>query len=386
MKIDSAQQMLQHIDAGGGLSLGKDGQLKTQNAAAQFFQKIGDAFRSLTASGQASISARNERLYGAMAEMVRQDNSLPNLAAAGPQQGAAISQAEKNALCMRLEVGRQVASLPLETRTCARNYLQGGLERAGQLEGTPEQVRARVRNAAQMMRSRPDLLRAFRQDGAMGADARAAMMRELTEASRREYARPVQKGHIEDGVHDSYLKDARRGSITSINGQPPRMERLNPDVPLAEGEAERIFQGLQEQICEFIPNPTIRGFVTMMASQAGLEGSLLISLMQEKGVRHDPQALCGMDMAQHGLSIATPHHKYSLEVTESRVDIHLSFDAQVTADRFLGRNIREGYPKSLELGGGHYEVTLSVPLDQQVAEGQAPDFTVSELTRTPLQP
>ena len=73
MRIESGQQMFQHIENGGNLKLNSEGQLETQSAAGRFFQKIGDAFRSLSASGRAAIETRNTRLHEAMADMVRRD-------------------------------------------------------------------------------------------------------------------------------------------------------------------------------------------------------------------------------------------------------------------------------------------------------------------------
>lgn len=119
MRIESSQQMFQHIENGGNLKLNKEGQLESQSAVGRFFQKIGDAFRSLTASGRAAIETRNARLHEAMADMVRRD-ALVNPAQANIQ-SPMTERAQHNEFAMRLGLAQGLSKLPKEARAAARN-------------------------------------------------------------------------------------------------------------------------------------------------------------------------------------------------------------------------------------------------------------------------
>lgn len=73
MHIESLDQMRRHLEAGGFLTLDGQGRLETQGAVARFFQKIGDAFRSLSASGRAAMAERDAAVSRAVDEMIRRD-------------------------------------------------------------------------------------------------------------------------------------------------------------------------------------------------------------------------------------------------------------------------------------------------------------------------
>ena len=95
MSITTGAQLLQHISQGGSVSLDGSGALQQQGGLAKFFQGIADAFRGLTAAGRAGMAQRNARLEEAMAELVRRDELLPNLASGPlpppPGEGARVS-------------------------------------------------------------------------------------------------------------------------------------------------------------------------------------------------------------------------------------------------------------------------------------------------------
>ena len=73
MHIESLDQMRRHLEAGGFLTLDGQGRPETQGAVARFFQKIGDAFRSLSASGRAAMAERDAAVSRAVDEMIRRD-------------------------------------------------------------------------------------------------------------------------------------------------------------------------------------------------------------------------------------------------------------------------------------------------------------------------
>ena len=73
MHIESLDQMRRHLEAGGFLTLDGQGRLETQGAVARFFQKIGDAFRSLSASGRAAMAERDAAVSRAVDEIAKAD-------------------------------------------------------------------------------------------------------------------------------------------------------------------------------------------------------------------------------------------------------------------------------------------------------------------------
>ena len=76
MLITSYAEMKAHIDNGGHLSLNRRGELQTQSRFMHFFQRIGDAFRSLSSAGLTHIKIRNANLRAAMEDMERQDTII----------------------------------------------------------------------------------------------------------------------------------------------------------------------------------------------------------------------------------------------------------------------------------------------------------------------
>lgn len=73
MRIQSFEQMQQVCANGGHIRLNNQGQLVTQGRVSHFFQRIIDAFRSLSAGGRAFIVARNAARDEAMRALAERD-------------------------------------------------------------------------------------------------------------------------------------------------------------------------------------------------------------------------------------------------------------------------------------------------------------------------
>ena len=208
MRIESGQQMFQHIENGGNLKLNSEGQLETQSAAGRFFQKIGDAFRSLSASGRAEIETRNTRLHEAMADMVRRD-ALVNPAQAEIQRPP-ITQIERNRMCASLAMAGELAKLPPESRAAARALVLHQLREHGVLNHNAATVRANIQQFMQRINSDPVLSNGLKCAFSLSSARLQPMMNEVAEDTRAEFRKPTQQAHIENGIHASYPKDAQR--------------------------------------------------------------------------------------------------------------------------------------------------------------------------------
>ena len=187
MRIDSSQQMFRHIENGGNLKLNSDGQLETQSAAGHFFQKIGDAFRSLSAGGRASIETRNARLHEAMADMVRRD-ALVNPAQANIPQPP-ISQLQRSRMCANLAMAGELTKLPPETRAATRALVLYQLEKHDVLNRDAGTIRANIPQFMQIITGDPVLSSAMKCSYSRTREQLQPMMND----SRNHRSRPALK-------------------------------------------------------------------------------------------------------------------------------------------------------------------------------------------------
>lgn len=362
MRIESSQQMFQHIENGGNLKLNSEGQLETQSAAGRFFRKIGDAFRSLTASGRAAIETRNARLREAMADMVRRDTLINPTQAEIPNPMA--EQTRRNGFIMNLALAPGLSQLPAESRAAARNLALHVLHTKGMPEqGDPAAVSREARAIMRHIQDNPVLCDGLRCDYARGHDQLQPLLEEMTGDIRTDYMRQKDHNINEEGMHNSYLKDALRGSIRSINGH-------TPDSADFEGE----FKAL-------IPDKKIRGFLSMMASQAGLEGSLSKQLLLPGMAKDNPHFPGYPEMMAQGLLIEFPHHQYDISVEGDKAHIVLEMDAVVKCRHFAEVDFEN---QSVSLGDGRYTLEMEVDLNQDMSGKDIPDFTLANFSRTPI--
>lgn len=362
MRIESSQQMFQHIESGGNLKLGRAGQLETQGAAERFFQKIGDAFRSLSAAGRAAIETRNARLHEAMADMARRDalvnpaqTDIPN---------PMTEQTRRNEFAMRLSLAQEAGKLPKESRAAARNLALHVLHSRGMPEqGDPASISREAQTVMRHIEQNPALRDGLRCDYARGHAQLQPLLREMADDIRAEYTRQKDRNISEDGMHDTYLKDALRGSVRSINGQAPNA-----------ADFEREFKAL-------IPDTRMRGFLSMMTSQAGVEGSLCKQLLQPGMTKDNPDFPGYPEMMRHGLLIEFPHHTYDVSVEDGKAHVRLEMDAMVRSQQFAGEPFSEA---PVSLGGGRYTVEMVVDLNQDMSGRDIPEFALVNASRTPV--
>lgn len=364
MRIESGQQLMQHIENGGNLALNDRGELTTQSGAAHFFQKIRDAFRSLTASGRAYIETRNANLQAAMSELVRQDTLInPTQVQANPQQ--AVDGASRNTLVMNLAMARGLAQLPQETRSAARALAEHRLAAQGLPQnGTPAQAARATREVLESFRNNPAMLKALTQDYSRTAEEMQPMLEAMHRDMRNDYIDQIREGNSNygpnnNGIHEAYFKDTARGSIRSLNGNVPALDR----------------QGIRDELTALVPDKTMRSFVSYLASQSGMEGSLAVMLQTPDGVKDHPNAAGFPEINANGLMPRNTNHKYDITVRDNTATITLDMDVL----------LQTGDTAHKTLGGGHYNMTVTVDLAQDMTDKTMPDFTIVNASRTPIQ-
>ncbi|MDY4163307.1 MAG: hypothetical protein SOX97_06980 [Sutterella sp.] len=226
---------------------------------------------------------------------------------------------------------------------------------------------------------------------------------EMTAVLREDYADAIDKHFDEDGVFDNYYKDAIRDSIESFDGVPLREKPLNFDgrMALENGRPSLDIRvaGLREQLLEAVPDPNVRGFISMAACQAGLEALLTIQISGP-----DPRQqttmwegaptlvdLLGGNARTTSLNYAFADHRYSISfdpiVPGSLPDDPVNLGRRV----HLSLNITQSLSsqggvlasKTIPLMG--YRVELDMPLSQpNLRPGEVPEFTLRRIEGTKL--
>lgn len=362
MRIDNSQQMFQQIDAGANLKVGKDNTLETQSGIGKFFQSVGDAFKNLSATGRASIQARTERLQNAMADMVRQ--AMPNLADAPPPAQAQGGNAALNLVVSKLVVAENLGQFPKASRPVIAKLAADILRNTGKLEGAPAQVRQAAKECVDKLATKPHLLKT------------CELMKQNLPPKALEHAKNtvfndatktfIEQKHLinhETGLHDSFMKDYMRGSVATVNGQ-----------PVVQTEEAAI-----EMLTTLVPDIKIRSFVTMMASQAGLEGSVIMSLASG-----EMMSLVGMpnmnEQMSNGAKPSVNAHKYHFSTENGNLNIQLRCTVDYNMFNFEG----QGVPENDTIMGSHnYEMTMSIPMNQDMNDKEIPEYTVTQFSMSP---
>lgn len=366
MRIDNSQQMFQQIDAGANLKVGKDNTLQTQSGIEKFFQSVGDAFRKLSTSGQATIQTRNERLQTTMATLLRNE-AMPNLAAMRQGAHPAPLNELKNLVMARMEIAKGLDQFPKDMRPEIGKFAAKFMQLPGVLAGTPAEVRKAAQNCIQGLASRPlvcQLNGLMKQE--MNANQLAKMKDLLIGETVKTFEQQHQRRVGENGIFDAFLADYDRHSIHTVNGQP---------APPGKEAGAAMIQNL-------VPNEKIRAFVTMAASQGGLEGSVWAMNVDSRLERPTGIPPLINDLMQQGVMGEIVHHQYDLSTENGNLYIHMRCDMAYTASRnddMVNRASGDG----VDMGTHSYEMTLAIPLEQDMIGKVIPDFTVTQFSLTP---
>ena len=161
-------------------------------------------------------------------------------------------------------------------------------------------------------------------------DINAGMQRFKDENLIADFLTPTQQGQVNDrGMHESFFKDAERGSIGRMGNE------RTPGNKSKEFYEEKLLNIIPEEHRRFLP------FVSMMASQAGMDSTL--SFLPFLSGASDPGA---MHLNEAGILVDTDDHILNLIPTERGLRMELTFSQPF-------RTIAEDHdnPHSLFLNG-----------------------------------
>jgi hypothetical protein len=380
MQIQDSKTMFQHIENGGSLTLNMRGQLATESAVGRFFQKIGDAIASLTASGRAAIETRNAVLHLAMANMLRQDPVI------NPTQGQIpypATPTERNALAMYLGVAQALRNFPPEARAAARNLALGLLRNQGLPEkGNPAEARGKALEVMNRILTDKVTLNTLRRcDYARTREQLDPMLREIEADMRATFMaqKDNPKEFNKERMHASYFKDVNRNIVHTINGRPPDRSDI-------EGEFIRL-----------IPDEKLRAFLSMMPTQAGLPGSLELQLHGGGTTMDNTDLSDYTDMVVKGFQFGRAHPRSDIEVRDGVARIKLGMDFMIqpelegvadalgiAVDSASAERYRPDQDHPPYIGGGRYTIEMVVDLGQDMTGKDIPEFRLENANRVPV--
>ena len=253
------------------LKVGADNQLQQRSGIGTFFRKIGDAFLNLSQAGRASITQRNERIVQAM-QLAVNNAALSVTANDRPMAqrlSSVLGRIQTAAANMNNDTldGLKRAIDDLQFKTTALKYglpLNPAFDR---LSVPAQKGLCYALNTIARNSYIPDKQAAMEQVKQSFFTAHPAEydidegMRIFGESQIEGFLRPSQQRLIKNGIHDSFIKDANRHCIHSLNGA---------DLPgglTAEDYTNALRNAIPAQHHRFLP------FISMMASQAGVESA-----------------------------------------------------------------------------------------------------------------
>lgn len=257
------------------LKVNDNNELTKRSGVGTFFRKVGDAFLRLSQSGRASIAARNERILGAMRATVNaaRRSEVPEVQALTQRLTASVARLTQTVSGNK----GAVLSDRLHDLQSSRAFRQ--LPEVSQRAMTAAYSRIARNKPMAEWRSCMDTIKA---DFLSPSEGRCNMPEGLTRFKDNltaAFLSPPQQATVnETGVHEAFVKDTRRRNISRIGGEEiPRIRPNNPDDPAPAGALPKEAVG---DLCtvrlralvgpeheRFMP------FITMMASQAGLDSA-----------------------------------------------------------------------------------------------------------------
>ena len=269
------------------LKVGADNQLQQRSAIGTFFLKIGDAFRNLSQAGRAAIAQRNEGILNAMRTAV--DNARANVQAADFPVAARLTNvlqrlqtasANTNAEALN---SLQSSITRLQTQASAVKHGLAGDPRFTAMPSLSQQLLCSALNSIDAGRE-PDKASAkerIKNDffGVRPAGYNIAEgLRQFGEGLVDGFLNPKQQKEVhENGIHKSFILDTRRHSVSSFNGRAvptvddPAITGTNQDER-KDNLAALCVRELRTIVGEEHQN--LMPFISMMASQAGLDSAL----------------------------------------------------------------------------------------------------------------
>ena len=317
------------------LKLGADNQLQQRSGIGAFFLKIGDAFRNLSQAGRAAIAQRNDSILNAMRAAV--DNARETVRAEDKpiaERLSSVFQRLQTANANRAVLsGLETAITRLQTQASAVKHGLAGDPRFTAMPSLSQQLLCSALNSIDAGRE-PDKASAkerIKNDffGVRPAGYNIAEgLRQFGEGLVDGFLNPKQQKEVhENGIHKSFILDTRRHSVSSFNGRAvptvddPAITGTNQDER-KDNLAALCVRELRTIVGEEHQN--LMPFISMMASQAGLDSALtylpFMSGLSEPGDAH----LVGAGIAPvygsatHGCTISREGDTLSISITFSQ--------------------------------------------------------------------
>ena len=308
------------------LKVGTDNQLQQRSGIGTFFLKIGDAFRSLSQAGRASIAQRNDSILNAMRTAV--DNARETVRAEDKPMAERLSsvfQRLQTASTNRATLsGLETAITRLQTQAAAIKY---------GLAGNPR-FTAMSPHAQRGLCYALDSISAANKPGKEAAMEQVkndffgirpetfnleAGLQAFGDELVEDFLRPIQQAKVKDNsIHESFILDTRRRSIDSFNGVP---------VPQITDEASKdVIAGYCVQQLDAMlgaEHQDLKPFISMIASQAGLDSAQ--SFLPMRTGLSDPANMHLMD-ANIVPDPSNTHHHTSITREGDTLHIVSSFD------------------------------------------------------------
>lgn len=257
------------------LKVNDNNELTQRSNVGTFFRKVGDAFLRLSQSGRASIAARNERILGAMRATV---------------EAARRSEApEVRSLTQRLtDAAARLQGTVSDNMGAVLSDRLHDLQSSRGFRRLPVTAqRAMTAAYRSIARNHPmpewrNLMNAIKADFLSPSEGRCNMpegLRLMKENLVSGFLSPTQQAIVDDtGVHEAFVKDTRRRNISHIGGEAiPHIRSNNPDEAAPEGALPKeAVSGLCTERLRALVGPEhqrFMPFITMMASQAGLDSA-----------------------------------------------------------------------------------------------------------------
>ena len=333
------------------IKINDSGQLEKRSGIRAFFAKIGDFFQGLSASGRAAIAARNEAVVLAMHQAV-------NEARADPQPQA--QQLHQRLSAVTADLTRAAE----QSKQAAIDDIRNGLRGDKKIKALPTSAKQALESAlSTMIQNTPapewsarvaSLKNYFLERLPPGADIDAGLQGFKTKLIQ-DFLTPVEQNNIgANGIHNSFNKDAVRHTIKQIGDT-----AMEENQPLDYYEtAFRNIVG--EEHKELLP------FLSMMASQAGMDGSLEF-LPVQAGVARPSLA---MYFTEYGLMPINSKHGVSLSRDGDDLLISSRFSVGFNSIDEISRNQFNTESALTFKGTATLRVHLSTPPSTHTVNGK----------------
>jgi hypothetical protein len=360
--IASAGAMVRGLNNLSSLKLDDQGNIHKRGKIGTFFQKLGDAFRGISANGKQLIAQRNNNLRAAISGRLNQlfPETRQGVGAAGAEglRNPAVINTYKSLQAIDKTLARTFADppLPAAVRGKLRGAIAHQMDVASQTENinpplmqSPARMQAKL---TQMLQNTcfQDMKKVLAQPAKI-QENNAALRTRLTDDFKTEFAKEAQQAEInpDTAVHASFVKDITRNPVT-INGV--RYNTADPGV---------------ENLTQNIPNDRARSLVSMLASQAGGVGALSLLAQGLKGIEGGMMPFLQFPSSSNNISI----HDGFVEVSST-----LTAQSRVSHSEQLG--------DSEMLHCYKYEATFRLPINQP-APPAAPIVECTRLQTTPIE-